>query len=234
MSKLFSSLILVSLLGIYSTAISADYRKNNFFHEIELVGLGSELIFLFPENAKHLSSETGLQNQYKGTIISSNAVLYPGGTLEDSDCITPFKACGVLPSVDGKFVAEFPEKVIGTSTLQVNIVTDEMDEALAGLFNNDPVTYLSESEKLSGRIAFEFRGVLNFNNSLDYLKPARDTITLHGYILWGNSGEEWNVAITGGTGEYKNIKGEAEFERLTLVNAGGVNSFRIKLPIKKH
>lgn len=240
MTKLLTSFILVIILSIYNTFTFAHDRgstskhefKWNSYREIEFVGLGNEIVFLFPEAAKHLPSEIQVRNHYKGTLFSSHSVLYAGGTLDNSDCVTPFKTCGVIPSGDGKFVPEFPEKVIGTSTFRLHIVTDELDKAFDALFKNDNATFLTESEKLSGRIVFQFSGILNFNNSLDHLKLAKDTISLQGYILWGNNGEEWNMAVTGGTGKYKNIQGEARFKRLTLVNAGGVSSFRIKLPVK--
>ncbi len=189
---------------------------------IDLVGIGSESIFLFSPEAAN--------NQFKGTIFSGRALLYPGGTLHASDC-APLIACGVVPStIPGKFVPEFPDKVIGHVTLQARVVTAELDKALSAFFTNDLASYLTEAEGLSGRIVFEFTGTLNFNNSMDYLVPGKDTLTIHGYIVWGLRGERFNLAVTGGTGKFKKAKGMVQFQRLVVANASGANSFRIRLP----
>ncbi len=215
MHRIALSIILVGLLNVYSTESFSHNRV------IDLAGLGNELVFLFAPDA--------VQNHYRGSIFSSRAILYRGGTLDDSDC-TPYAFCGVVPSGGGKFVAEFPEQVIGHATLQIRVLSDEMDTAISTLFVNDRETFLSEAEALSGRIVFEFSGVMNFNHSLDYLVPSKDTITVHGYIVWGVKGQKFNMAITGGTGRYRSIEGQAEFTRLVVANATGANSFRIKLP----
>lgn len=58
-------------------------------------------------------------------------------------------------------------------------------------------------------------------------------LTILGYIEGGFQGETFNLAVTGGTGKFKNAKGSVQFTRLSVFNGSGANSFRIHLPKPK-
>ena len=149
---------------------------------------------------------------FVGSKVVARGYIYKGCTICKCKC-DPFVGCGIFC---GK--PQYPKKVVGTYDLEYTIVNPEFNRALANLFMGYFCKYFELSKRLSGRVLANGVLTLSFSDSDDFFLPSVDTLVLSGLIPWGSKGEEWSMAVTGGTGDYQYAAGQGNFERLCLTN----------------
>ncbi|HWQ15898.1 MAG TPA: hypothetical protein VNL77_24070 [Roseiflexaceae bacterium] len=141
-----------------------------------------------------------------GSSFITQGYIYPAGTIscEEGRCngvITTRDASGAIVKVE----PEFPDKVLGEWTCRGYFV-GEGAHAKAG-----PMVITTQ--------------LYNFGQEL-----GNRTLVLEGYEL-ADVGVAIERAITGGTGEYRDARGEAEQTMLGLNSSDGV-SLRLKLEVR--
>ena len=184
-----------------STSCSCDKPKNK-----DVIDLATAKLCVFPTKKVF---ECG---NFVGTRVVARGYIYEGCTICCCEAKL-FSGCGV---VCGK--PQYPCKIIGTYELEYVIVNPEFNLALAYLFTGNLKKYLLESKGLAGRVFANASLILSHSDSADFYLPSVDTIHLEGRIPWGLKGQEWLMAVTGGTGDYKMASGQVEVERLTVAN----------------
>jgi hypothetical protein len=102
--------------------------------------------------------------------------------------------------------------------LEYTIINPEFNRVLGCLFSNYFCKYFELSNRLRGKVIANATLTLNFSGAPDFFILSSNTLVLSGRIPWGIKGEEWTMAVTGGTGDYDRAKGEVEFERLNVTN----------------
>lgn len=184
-----------------SSSDSCDKPKNK-----DVIDLATAKLCVFPTKKVF---ECG---NFVGTRVVARGYIYEGCTICCCEAKL-FSGCGV---VCGK--PQYPCKIIGTYELEYIIVNPEFNLALAYLFTGNLKKYLLESKGLAGRVFANASLILSHSDSADFYLPSVDTIHLEGRIPWGLKGQEWLMAVTGGTGDYKMASGQVEVERLTVAN----------------
>lgn len=156
---------------------------------------------------------------FVGTKGSSQGYIYKGHALKNLQPFTPANS-----NSNSNNRASEKRKVIGTFTNNFTIVNPEFNQAIVSLLEHDLPAYLAEITRLSGRVLLESQMTLSFSDSKDFYLPSEDTIVVSGREPWGVKGEEWKMAVLGGTGQYQHATGQAEVKRLIVAN-GSENNF---------
>jgi len=145
-------------------------------------------------------------DDFVGTKVLGQGYIYKGGAINYSKC-KPFHKCF------GNQLC-----IIGTFTFDATIINPEFNKALKYLTQDNKKGYLRESCRLSGRVLTDSQLRLSFSDSCDFYLPSEDTIVISGRVPWGIKGEDWKMAIMGGTGQYHKACGDVEVYRLIVAN----------------
>ena len=184
-----------------SASVKWDKRKSK-----AVIDLATAKLSVLPTKKVYTDGD------FVGTRVLAHGYIYEGCTICCCDSEL-FQNCGVVCDKP-----EDPCDVIGTYDLEYVIVNPEFNDALKYLFTGDLEKYLRESKRLAGRVLADASVVLSLSDSDDFYLPSEDTIQLKGRIPWGIKGQEWVMAVVGGTGDYKDASGQGKVERLTVAN----------------
>lgn len=149
---------------------------------------------------------------FVGSRVVGRGYIYEGHSICDCE-LKPFRERGIEC---GK--PQYPKKIVGTYDLEYTIINPEFNRVLGCLFSNYFCKYFELSNRLRGKVIANATLTLNFSGAPDFFILSSNTLVLSGRIPWGIKGEEWTMAVTGGTGDYDRAKGEVEFERLNVTN----------------
>ena len=152
---------------------------------------------------------------FVGSRVVARGYIYKGNTICNCKA-KPFTGCGIICGDHNK--PQYPCDVVGTYDLEYTIVNPEFNRALACLFSGYFCKYFELSKRLAGRVLANGQLTLSFSDSADFNLPSVDTLVLSGRIAWGLKGDEWSMAVLGGTGDYFKAYGEASLKRLCLTN----------------